>query len=101
MLTRAASGSGPSIPGSRIRASVSPAQDWYPESTSTWPCRERSSTWFGRALTQTLEPRVLYVNTPYRAQDTLPLFDTAAKGSCGSAGKDAILARRAAVPSGL
>jgi LPS-assembly protein len=40
---------------------------------------ERSATWFGRALTQTLEPRVLYINTPYRAQDTLPLFDTAAK----------------------
>ena len=40
---------------------------------------ERRTQWFGRALLQTLEPRVLYVNTPLRAQDTLPLFDTAAK----------------------
>ena len=40
---------------------------------------ERAALWGERRLTQTLEPRVLYVNTPYRAQDTLPLFDTAAK----------------------
>jgi LPS-assembly protein len=40
---------------------------------------EREAQWSGRRFTQTLEPRVLYVNTPYRAQDTLPLFDTAAK----------------------
>jgi LPS-assembly protein len=30
-------------------------------------------------MTQTLEPRILYVDTPYRAQGSLPLFDTAAK----------------------
>jgi len=30
---------------------------------------------FGRALVQTLEPRLLYVRTPYRRQDTLPNFD--------------------------
>ena len=40
---------------------------------------ERAALWGERRLTQTLEPRVLYVNTPFRAQDTLPLFDTAAK----------------------
>ena len=40
---------------------------------------ERAALWGARRLTQTLEPRVLYVNTPYRAQDSLPLFDTAAK----------------------
>ncbi len=40
---------------------------------------ERAAQWGGRQLTQTLEPRVLYINTPYRAQDSLPLFDTAAK----------------------
>jgi LPS-assembly protein len=40
---------------------------------------ERAALWGTRQLTQTLEPRVLYVNTPYRAQDSLPLFDTAAK----------------------
>ena len=40
---------------------------------------ERDTRWFGRALRQTLEPRLLYVNTPRREQATLPLFDTAPK----------------------
>lgn len=35
--------------------------------------------WFGRALRQTLEPRLLWVRTPYRRQDTLPNFDAWAK----------------------
>ena len=40
---------------------------------------ERSTEFFGRALHQTLEPRVLYVSTPYRAQSQLPNYDSAAK----------------------
>jgi LPS-assembly protein len=40
---------------------------------------ERNMQWRGRPLRQTLEPRLLYVNTPYRNQLTLPLFDAAAK----------------------
>jgi LPS-assembly protein len=40
---------------------------------------ERNMSWRGETLRQTLEPRVLYVNTPYRNQLTLPLFDSAAK----------------------
>jgi len=40
---------------------------------------ERPATGFGRALRQTLEPRLLYVNTPFRAQSGLPNFDAAAK----------------------
>ncbi|NML16290.1 LPS-assembly protein LptD [Azohydromonas sp. G-1-1-14] len=40
---------------------------------------ERASKLFGRELRQTLEPRLLYVRTPYRNQDALPLFDTAGK----------------------
>ncbi len=40
---------------------------------------ERSTEAFGRALRQTLEPRVFYVNTPYRQQSQLPNFDAAAK----------------------
>lgn len=40
---------------------------------------ERAARWGSRELTQTLEPRFLYVHTPFRAQDTLPLFDTAPK----------------------
>ena len=38
---------------------------------------ERPVTLFGRQLTQTLEPRVRYVRTPYRDQSMLPLFDSA------------------------
>jgi LPS-assembly protein len=39
---------------------------------------ERDTNLFGRALTQTLEPRAFYVNTPYRDQRLLPLYDTSA-----------------------
>ncbi|MNR87800.1 LPS-assembly protein LptD precursor [compost metagenome] len=38
---------------------------------------ERETTLFGTAATQTLEPRLFYVNTPYRDQSQFPLFDTA------------------------
>ena len=40
---------------------------------------ERETALFGRALRQTLEPRVLYVHTPYRDQTGLPNFDSAGK----------------------
>ena len=40
---------------------------------------ERDARWFGRAMRQTLEPRLLYVNTPYRNQAGLPTFDFATK----------------------
>jgi LPS-assembly protein len=40
---------------------------------------ERRTRAFGRALVQTLEPRVFYVNTPYREQAGLPNYDAAAK----------------------
>ena len=40
---------------------------------------ERDSSWFGRATRQTLEPRLLYVYTPYREQSLLPNFDATAK----------------------
>ena len=38
---------------------------------------ERASQLFGHAVTQTLEPRLFYVHTPYRNQSTLPNFDSA------------------------
>jgi LPS-assembly protein len=38
---------------------------------------ERPASLFGRALTQTLEPRLYYVYTPYRNQQNLPNFDSA------------------------
>ena len=40
---------------------------------------ERDTSWFGHDLRQTLEPRLLYTNTPYHRQDGLPNFDSAAK----------------------
>lgn len=39
---------------------------------------ERATRLFNRDVTQTLEPRLLYVSTPYRRQDYLPNFDSAA-----------------------
>ena len=38
---------------------------------------ERETQFFGRAFTQTLEPRAFYVNTPYRDQSALPNYDSA------------------------
>lgn len=39
---------------------------------------ERDARYFGRAFRQTLEPRAFYVNTPFRDQNFLPNYDTAA-----------------------
>ncbi|HYF60498.1 MAG TPA: LPS-assembly protein LptD [Burkholderiaceae bacterium] len=36
---------------------------------------ERDATLGGRAVTQTLEPRLFYVNTPFRDQSRIPVFD--------------------------
>ena len=38
---------------------------------------ERDANLFGKAYTQTLEPRAYYVYIPYRRQDQIPPFDTA------------------------
>jgi LPS-assembly protein len=40
---------------------------------------ERQTEWMGRSLRQTLEPRMLYVNTPYVNQSNFPNFDSAVK----------------------
>lgn len=37
---------------------------------------EREARWFGETLTQTFEPRLYYLNVPFRNQDQIPLFDT-------------------------
>jgi LPS-assembly protein len=37
---------------------------------------ERDTEWFGRAFTQTLEPRLFYLRVPFRDQTGLPIFDT-------------------------
>ena len=39
---------------------------------------ERDTSYFGRSFRQTLEPRALYVNTPYRDQSLLPNYDSGA-----------------------
>jgi LPS-assembly protein len=38
---------------------------------------ERDANLFGKAFTQTLEPRAYYVYIPFRRQDQIPAFDTA------------------------
>jgi LPS-assembly protein len=38
---------------------------------------ERESQFFGSTMTQTLEPRLFYVYTPYKDQSAFPNFDTA------------------------
>jgi LPS-assembly protein len=45
---------------------------------SSWVL-ERDTRFFGRSVRQTLEPRLLYVNTPFREQAGLPNFDSSAK----------------------
>lgn len=37
---------------------------------------EREASYFGRAFTQTLEPRAFYTYTPYRNQNRLPVYDS-------------------------
>ena len=41
---------------------------------------ERPTSLFGSSTTQTLEPRLFYVYTPYEDQDNIPLFDTGRAG---------------------
>ncbi|TAG27485.1 MAG: LPS-assembly protein LptD [Burkholderiales bacterium] len=37
---------------------------------------ERNAQYFGRNITQTLEPRAFYTYTPYKDQSSLPIYDT-------------------------
>jgi len=41
---------------------------------------ERETKLFGTAATQTLEPRLFYVRTPYKDQDDFPIFDSGEAG---------------------
>jgi LPS-assembly protein len=45
---------------------------------SAWAL-ERDTSLFGKTFRETLEPRLFYVNTPFRRQDDLPNFDAFAK----------------------
>jgi LPS-assembly protein len=63
-------------------ANAAPPQTTYQSVVPTYSLGtglvfERDTNLLGNELTQTLEPRLLYVKTPYRDQSKLPLFDTA------------------------
>lgn len=60
----------PGANGSRVIPTVSLDSAWV---------FERNTDFFGKAVRQTLEPRLFYVNTPYRDQTNLPNFDAYAK----------------------
>jgi LPS-assembly protein len=61
---------------------LAPGQPTAPSVTIPWFSAdsglvfERPVTLFGRAGSQTLEPRLFYVYAPFRSQDNIPLFDT-------------------------
>lgn len=42
---------------------------------------DRQTTWLGRSATQSLEPRLFYLYTPFEDQSKIPNFDTALIGS--------------------
>lgn len=56
--------------GSRVTPTLSLDSAWV---------FERDTSFFGKSVRQTLEPRLLYVNTPYHDQSGLPNFDAYAK----------------------
>ena len=62
---------------------VPAAQDPSPNASIPWFSLDsglvfdRDARWFGESLTQTMEPRLFYVYVPFRAQEHLPVFDTA------------------------
>ena len=72
--------------GANIRHySISNRNDGGPDSvTTTLPVFsvdsgmtfERKSNWFGKDYLQTLEPRLYYVNIPYKDQSEIPIFDS-------------------------
>ena len=64
----------PLLDGSRSAARVVPTVSL----DSAWTL-ERETTFVGRTFRQTLEPRLFYVDTPYRGQNELPNFDSAVK----------------------
>ena len=69
-IERPAGSTGAVANGSRVIPTLSLDSAWV---------FERDAWFFGKALRQTLEPRLLYVNTPFRDQSALPNFDAYAK----------------------
>ncbi len=54
----------------------SPARSTYSISLDSGLFFDREVSWFGQAMTHTLEPRAYYLYTPYENQSDIPLFDT-------------------------
>ncbi len=54
----------------------SPNRTLYTFSLDSGLTLDRRTNWFGRNLTQTLEPRLFYLYTKRKNQDDLPIFDT-------------------------
>ena len=54
----------------------SPARSTYSISLDSGLFFDRETSWFGQAITHTLEPRAYYLYTPYENQSDIPLFDT-------------------------
>jgi LPS-assembly protein len=65
-IDRPPGSAGPAANGSRTIPTLSLDSAWV---------FERDASFFGKAVRQTLEPRLLYVNTPFRDQSRLPNFD--------------------------
>jgi LPS-assembly protein len=63
--------SGPTINGTRSASITVPTVSL--DSGLTF---ERQTSYFGHGFTQTLEPRLMYLYTPYRNQSAIPLYDT-------------------------
>jgi LPS-assembly protein len=68
---------------SRLTPGAPPGTSARPSATIPWGSLdsglifERPVRWRDQPMTQTLEPRVFYVNIPFRDQSDMPLFDTA------------------------
>jgi LPS-assembly protein len=66
----------------RVTPGSPPGADTHPSAIIPWASVdsglifERPVHWWGRSMTQTLEPRAFYVYIPYRNQSDMPVFDT-------------------------
>ncbi len=54
----------------------SPNRSLYSFSLDSGLLFDRNTNWFGRNVTQTLEPRLFYLYTKRKNQDNIPIFDT-------------------------
>ena len=68
--------------GSRIDMGLSALGRKHGEAVAAWLKDTKIDALYASPMLrvqQTLEPRLLYVNTPYKAQSQFPVYDTAAK----------------------